>query len=157
MTDLMKVFFAIDPNDWHGTSVESLWAKPIVGTPDTLLVELQNSPFFARGVSYLDVIRIVEKEGLGEYASTVREGGHSTYRIIREQGPDFDIWWRKLSELGCTYESDLTRRQPLYSVDIPPDADIHAAYLVLEAGETARVWMFEEAHVGHPAVRKPSR
>lgn len=154
MTDPMKVLFALDPTDWHGHSSESLWARPIAGTPGTLLLELQNTPFFARNVSYLDVIRAVEANGVTEYAGTVRESGHSTYRLICETGADFDNWWAKLAELGCTFESATIGHRLLYALDIPPGSDIHAAYAVLEAGEHSGVWIFEEAHVGKSAATK---
>ena len=131
MTDLIKVFFTLDAGDWHGFVTESLWARPIAGTPDTLLLELQNTPFYARNVSYLDVVRAVEADGVSAYAGTVRESGHSTYRLIGEAGLALDSWWTKLDQLGCTRESGRTGHRLIYAVDIPPKADIHAAYAVL--------------------------
>ncbi len=49
---LVKIHFTLDATDWHGQGGESLWGKPVGGP----LYELQNSPFFATGVSYLDIV-----------------------------------------------------------------------------------------------------
>ncbi|TMJ23045.1 MAG: hypothetical protein E6G95_20135 [Alphaproteobacteria bacterium] len=50
---LFKVRFELDPSDCHGTGSELLWAAP-AADPGTF--ELQNSPFHATGVSYLDIV-----------------------------------------------------------------------------------------------------
>ena len=54
--------------------------------------------------------------------------------------------WVRLGELGCTYER-ATRRY--VAIDVPPHADIYAVYQVLEEGERACQWEFEEGHCGH--------
>jgi hypothetical protein len=59
-------------------------------------------------------------------------------------------YWQRLEELGCTYERGTAR---LFAVDVPSTADIHKAYELLDAGEKAGVWGFQEAHCGH-ALRK---
>jgi hypothetical protein len=46
---------------------------------------------------------------------------------------------------GCSYEEGV-----VLSVDVPPSVDIYAVYDLLEAGEIAGVWAFEEGHCGHP-------
>ena len=38
----------------------------------------------------------------------------------------------------------------LLAVDIPPNVDIHKAYELLDYGEQAGIWGFEEGHCGHP-------
>ena len=52
-----------------------------------------------------------------------------------------------LQEIGCTYERVGAR---LVAVDVPPETDIYKAYELLDAGEKAGVWGFQEAHWGHP-------
>jgi hypothetical protein len=53
--------------------------------------------------------------------------------------------------MGCSYESgtidsDVGSRL-LYSVDVPPSADINDVHEMLERGETDKVWIFYEGFV----------
>jgi hypothetical protein len=59
----------------------------------------------------------------------------------------FSRLWRKLAELGCSYEQ---ANATLLAVDVPTHVDIYAAYTVLEAGAHEGIWEFEEGHCGHP-------
>jgi hypothetical protein len=55
-----------------------------------------------------------------------------------------------LQALGCTYESgnmDLgSGPVVLYSVDVPPEADVNAVYDLLQDGEARGAWIFAEGH-----------
>jgi hypothetical protein len=76
-------------------------------------------------------------------------GGHSTYRIFVEEEADearFNEHWQPLEALGCTFERG---DEKFLAVDVPKDADIYAAYELLERGEVEGVWAFEEGHCGH--------
>lgn len=42
----------------------------------------------------------------------------------------------------------------LFAIDVPPEADIHGVYSMLEDGEREGAWDFEEGHCGHPMVSK---
>jgi Domain of unknown function (DUF4265) len=148
--DLVKVRFKLDTADWHGHSSETLWAKPLKGKADVAALELENSPFYCKGVSYLDVVRARYRDGQYEFAGVVSRSGHSTYRLIIDQeNVAFRLWWKKLQDLGCTYESGEFRGKKLFTVDVPVSADIYAVYRVLEEGEKEKIWLFEEGHVGH--------
>jgi hypothetical protein len=62
--------------------------------------------------------------------------------------------WRELQDLGCSYEALRAVRtamgaKDVLAVDVPADADIHAAYKIMQRGKKAGVWLFEEGHVGH--------
>lgn len=141
--ELRKMTIELEAGSWHGSGSESVWVQP-VGQNRYVL---ENSPFYAFGVSYQDVVRANEKNGQLFFGEIVARGGHSTYRIILLDSKElFEEYWQVLQQLGCTYEEGLNR---LLSVDIPPLTDIHAAYKVLEAGEKAGVWSFEEGHCGH--------
>jgi hypothetical protein len=151
-----KIRFALDSADWHGSSSETLWATPMPGSDRADLFVLENSPFYAKGVSYLDVVRAIEQEGGYEYADTVAPSGHSTYRLLIDRpSAAFDGWWKKLEELGCTYESGDIAGKKLFSVDVPAETDVYAVYKILEDGEKQRVWIFEKGHFGHPLKGKP--
>jgi Domain of unknown function (DUF4265) len=152
--DLVRVFFWLDPSDWHGLQTESLWAKPIAAAQGGDLFEMKNSPFYTRDVSYLDIVRAVpgiHVRGL-DFAGLIGSRGHSTYRIlVQDDSRGFDEYWQRLSQLGCTYEGGQVRAATLYSVDVPKTTDIHQVRRILEDGHNDGVWTFEEGRVVHPA------
>lgn len=145
---LVKIFFPLDPNAWHGSASESLWAESLGADR----YRLKNSPFYAFGVSCED---IVVGRAVGEKKWFVRVaiyGGHSTYRIRLEKldlnSPIFLRYWAPLQELGCSYEQG-----DVLSVDVPPHVDIYRSYDCLLAGEDAGAWEFEEGHCGHQVAQ----
>jgi hypothetical protein len=152
----MKVRFELDPADWHGSSAETLWAETVwVGTKKAL--RLMNSPFYARGVSYLDVVDVIlasDKLGL-DYAGTLEKSGHSTIWLLL---PDdllagFKEYWPSLERLGCTYESSsentVDGKQTLYSVDVPAETDIDAVLSLVEEAQDKNVWVFQIGDLAH--------
>jgi hypothetical protein len=149
---LTLVFFKLDPSDWHGLHTESLWAEPIAAAHGGDVFLVRNSPFYTKEVSYLDVVRAVPGihiRGL-DFAGLIGSRGHSTYRLlVQEDRGEFENYWRKLHDLGCTYESGTVRQGMLYSVDVPDITDIHEVYKILEEGQKNDVWIFEEGRVGH--------
>lgn len=155
-TQLVKVRFALDPKDWHGHAGEFMWASPTGASADNEF-ELENSPFYAKDVSYKDVVKAAPS-GDGrtyEFQEVIRRSGHSTYRLLIEpDSPKFQAYWRMLEERGCTYESGPIKMnigpRDHYSVDVPPSADIHEVYRLLEKGEHDGVWDFEEGHAHLP-------
>jgi hypothetical protein len=150
-SNLVKIHFELNPSEWHQTPGETLWAEPLIGAGEPAAFRLENSPCHAFGVSYQDVVRAVERDGMYEFAGVIAHSGRSTYRLVVDQENDvFWEWWKKLQDLGCTYESGDCRGMRLYAVDVPAEADIHAVYAILEKGEEQKIWRFEEGHVGHP-------
>jgi len=153
--NLVKIRFELNSADWHECASETLWGKPLVGIGKPTAFEVQNSPFNIKGVSYLDVIRAIERDGQYEFVDVIARSGHSTYRLLVDQEDDsFKLLWKKLHDLGCTYESGDFREKKLFTVDVPAATDIYAVYALLEAGERQKVWAFEEGHVGHPLKDK---
>jgi hypothetical protein len=150
---LTLVFFKLDPTDWPGLHTESLWAEPIARAQGGDLFVVRNSPFCTRDVSYLDVVRAVpgiHVRGL-DFAGLIGSRGHSTYRLlVQEDRGDFEKYWKKLQNLGCTYEGGEVGAGTLYSVDVPDTTDIYEVYKILEEGQKDGVWMFDEGRVGHP-------
>lgn len=147
---LVKVFIHMDPTDWHNYKTESVWANPL---PEKGLYRIRNVLFYAMGVSHEDIVR-AELEGDALYfREVVRRGGHSTYRFFLMEGIEVDQWrpfWQPLEDIGCTYEQGTAR---LFAVDVPPEVDIYKMYALLDQGEQAGIWSFQEAHCGH-ALRK---
>ncbi|HEY2444879.1 MAG TPA: DUF4265 domain-containing protein [Rhizomicrobium sp.] len=146
-SDLVKIQFQLNSTDWHGFSNETLWAKALGLVTESNAFQLENSPFYCKGVSYLDVIRAVDHDGMFEFAGVIARSGHSTYRILFDREDDtLRAWWKKLQEIGCTYEGGDFRGKKLFSIDVPPTTNIDLVYSILEKGEAAKIWVFEEGH-----------
>lgn len=145
---LEKISFKLENDDWHHMSVESVWAEKI----SELQYRIMNTPFYIRGVSYLDTIKIKIQSDELWFQSTILESGHSTYRIIIRSELLKDealMYWQNLESIGCTYESTHIGDFILLAVDIPPDTDIQTAFEIMKQGEDNEIWSFEEGHFGH--------
>ena len=146
-TELVKVTFPLETGAWHGYATERLWATKLVGNRYLL----HNSPFYAMGVSLEDVVAAeLDHEGQLVFRGVLQRGGHSTYRIIPAaptDGKAFQEHWASIEALGCRYEGV---RGKLLSIDVPPSANVHEVYRLLQVAEDSGVWGFEEAHCGHP-------
>ena len=155
---LIKVLFELDGSDWHGHGTETLWASPVPNS-EWRHFQLHNSPFFTRGINYLDVVaaRPTENETLFEFTEVKTRGGHSTYMILMQPSdPRNAAYWQLLEQLGCTYERThiglSIGRRLLYSVDVPPTADVYDVYDILEKGHHDGVWIFQ---TGHSSIPEP--
>jgi len=146
---LAKILFNLEASDWHVHGTESLWAEPVSGGR----FKLRNTPFYAKGISFEDIVFVEILNDLLMYRSTSIAGGHSTYRILSDtsiSNDDFLSFWHPIEIAGCTYESSSVGKMVLLAVDVPPNADIHDVYRLLDEGEKKGVWEFEEGHRGHP-------
>ncbi len=142
---LVKVTFDVPEEDGSIMKTESLWAEPIAEDH----YRLRNVPFLVFGFSEYDVIIAQEDNGILRATGVEARSGHSTYRLVLPEDTTEEKFlkdWVRLAEFGCTYER-ATRRY--VAIDVPPHADIYAVYRVLEEGERARQWEFEEGHCGH--------
>jgi hypothetical protein len=145
--DQDKVFIELPPGAWHGCASESLWAFD----RGHGIYTLDNSPFYARGVSYRDSVLAVRRtDGLLWMERVTVRGGHSTYRVFPLNGTTFEEATSRLKELLDAGASIERAQGSLFALDIPPRIDIHAAYSLLQRGEDAGWWDFEEGHCGHP-------
>jgi hypothetical protein len=149
---LIKVSFELDPSDWHGHGSETLWASPIVES-EWRHFRIMNSPFFARGISYRDIVKAsaFDNDFILDFKEVVERGGHSTYMLLFEATePRFSSYWNMLEKSGCSYESTRIElsigQRSLFSVDVPPSADIYEIYEILQRGERDSVLMFQEGY-----------
>jgi hypothetical protein len=136
----MKIAFRLEDG-----SVENMHADPL---PDGTF-RLDNSPFHSYGISLGDEFAVEVEEGRPFFSKVTRRSGHSTYRVKLPPGKlhsHFLELWAPFKAVGCTFEGSGTDVRRLYSIDIPPGADVHALYRLLEAGEHAGDWEFEEGH-----------
>jgi hypothetical protein len=103
--------------------VETLWARPL----GDHLFELDNTPWYAYGFSWHDVIeaRAQTTEGFPEFVRVARKSGHRTVRVILEPPADVSATSQAvldgLRELGCSYEG---ANPQFIGVDIPPTVDL---------------------------------
>ncbi|OIQ25629.1 MAG: hypothetical protein BM562_16980 [Alphaproteobacteria bacterium MedPE-SWcel] len=145
---MQKVIFDLGSDTWHGYSTESLWATDL----GSGVYQLQNSPFFAKGISFRDAVMTSLVEGQVNVVGLGPRSGHSTYRILVLQDKHdprlFAKQWEPIERLGCSYEHRDFGYQ-LYAVDVPKSVDIEIAYAFLERGEQKGAWEFEEGHCGH--------
>src|SRR4026208_1081710 len=104
--------------------VETLWAEP-VGVNQ---YRLDNSPFFAYGVSWQDVIEAVPGEsGMPIMRRVIAKSGHRTIRIILAADaridPNAQSVLKGVKAFGCSYEGVTGR---YVSIDIPPEVDLQS-------------------------------
>ena len=116
--------------------------------PDEHGFVLENYPFYVYGLSYQDTVSAEMEDGRWMFREIVKRGGHSTYRILVDEASEekFSLRWPQLQDLGCTYEQGGRKELRLYSVNIPPETDVSAAFAVMQAGEDAGEWDFEEGY-----------
>ena len=133
--------------------IESLWAESVGHNR----FRLRNQPALAWGLSFGDVVLGKIVGGRLFVDRVVERGGHSTYRLMLNEGVPwerFESSWAPLRSVGCNFERFTDR---LVGVDVRPEADIAEAYRLLERGMSEGTWLFEEVHVGHSlATRKDS-
>ncbi|NDQ56401.1 MAG: DUF4265 domain-containing protein [Acidipila sp.] len=141
--ELAKVFFYLekDKDGYPPVGVESLWAIP---RDDGF--ELDNIPFYARGVALGDVVS-VEKAADGglEFNGVVRRGGHSCYRIwlLKKRPDDPQFTFEELKGLGLRVEIDLNK---LMAIDVPPNLPLASVEDFLVKGKESGRWELEDGY-----------
>lgn len=125
-----KVLFRV-PNEDGSAEVETLWATDLGS--DTY--RLDNSPFYAYGVSWEDVVRAPfdSVAGFPVFHSVISKSGNRTVRVIFDPpvaaGNRSEEVLQGLVAIGCSYEGANT----IYvSVNIPPGVDLETVrdYLI---------------------------
>lgn len=145
---LRKVILNLSPEDWHGHSTEIVWGEKV----GDKRYRLRSVPFYAKGLSFGDIVNTITRNGSEVVTGVSLRGGHSTYRVFVTApnsigSPEFDRVWLPITAYGCTYER---ASQHLMAIDVPPSADMNEVYALLQSGELTGVWEFEEGHCSHP-------
>ena len=152
--NLVRVSFALDPSEWHGCPWEGFWTEP-VAIPGGVVYRVLNSPFYAKNISYLDLIKAMKDPECDRliFDAAWKRSGHSTYMLYRDDSDynRFDDALEKLCKLGCTYESTTwgEKNGTLYSLDIPPETDILLIHKMLEGAQERNEMAFQKGFVGH--------
>lgn len=108
--------------------VETLWATPVAQN----LYRLENSPFRAYGISWLDIVRAEpDEDGFRFFVKVEKKSGHRTVRVIVEADSSMDVptLISQLEILGCTCEGAFSQ---LIAIDIPAQVELRQVteYLV---------------------------
>lgn len=145
-SDLVKIRFRLDPEAWHGSASETLWAKKMKDGN----YSIQNTPFYAFGVSLNDEVAATPVAGseVLDFVKKIRSSRHSSYRTMPKANVDEDLMQAPiaaLNDLGVFFEEGPSG---LLAFDIPPSVDIERAYRIFESYCDRGVWHFEEGHFG---------
>ena len=141
-----KVLFRV-PNEDGTTNVETLWATNLGQDK----YRIDNSPFYAFGVSWLDVVfaPFDKNEGFPTFQKVVSKSGHRTLRVVFdppvEKGNPSDELLQGLVSRGCTCEG----ANPNYlALDVPPGVDLKPIRNLLIASKV--IWEHSD-----PAYNEP--
>jgi hypothetical protein len=135
------------PSDAPGES-ESLWAESLGND----LYRLRNSPWFAFGLHFHDVVRAVP-DGPGELPrvrEVVRRSGHKTLRVLFDGAvdePDRKVMLEELHRWRCFHEN---ADETLYALDVQPEGDNDAVFDQLTEWEEDGKLQFETAVTEFP-------
>ena len=124
--------FALDVEDgWPPVATEGVWCSV-----EDDIFQLQNAPFFIKGLAWGDRFRAVPDSVNGCIFDfeLVEPSGHSLAWVLKSAGSDFSSHQAKLQELGCRVEGFPAFN--LWSIDVPPaaaEADVDNLLAEIEA------------------------
>ena len=99
--------------------VETLWAYDLGGGR----FRLDNSPWYAYGVSWHDVVQAApDQDGQLQFEKVVEKSGNRTVRITAEE-PFTSEWLSQIVALGASYEGANRR---YVSINIPPEVALES-------------------------------
>ena len=104
--------------------IETLWATHLTGHH----YRLENSPFYAYGVSWEDTIEALpESDGLLLMQHVVAKSGNRTVRVLFEsfsaKSPEAKPILDNIVELGCSYEGAYSK---LIVINVPPEIPLQS-------------------------------
>jgi hypothetical protein len=127
-----------------------LWARRVSDG----LYQIDNVPFFVRGISNSDIIAaVVDSRRELRFKALVEPSEHSTIRVIlfQDSADKRAVSDRvrelrdQLSKLGCTTE--LSHLPGLVAVDVPPSVGLDPVIAMLAWGEEQQLWEYEEGSI----------
>lgn len=109
-------------------SIETLWGKRTA--PDQDHFSLENSPYFAYGISFEDIVEgSIVVDGVYEFVRVIERSGNRTVRLLFDaDAEDREAILDAVVALGCTYEGMFG---DLFSITVPKSVSLDdvAAYL----------------------------
>lgn len=144
-SDPVKIHFKLEqdeegypPVDW-----ESLWATPV----GEALYMLDNTPFYARGVSSGDTVTAVAVNGRLEFTTMAAPGGHATVRVVAFDEHVVPELRASLKRIGCS--SEVSNLPALLAVDVPPVVDYARVMELIESYAASGSIDYEESSIQH--------
>jgi hypothetical protein len=141
MNERLKLRFPFETAE-GGEETETLW---VIKREDGY--EIDNIPFYAKEVALGDVVSAKpDANGVLWYSELVRPSGHSTLQLWFSRQEDVESVREALRQRGCASElSDLPR---LVAVDVPPHVPYASIKALLDQGEQAGQFEYQEACLG---------
>lgn len=138
-----KVFFQLhkDEDDYPPDDWETLWAYEV----EDGLYSLDNVPFFARGVSWGDVVSVALNGDELHFKEVIRPSAHSVLRVIVHNHSDVDEVHESLQRMNCNTEQ--SHIPSLLAVDVPPSVNLKEVRAFLDNGEEEGRWEYETASI----------
>jgi Domain of unknown function (DUF4265) len=147
--EMVKVGFKLDKDEdgYPHADWEWMWASPVSDST----FKIDNTPFFAKGISAGDIVAAEQTSGGLVFRALVQPSGHCTVRVVVFRGDRNEEQVRtlvaelreSLKALGCSTE--LSHIPNLFSVDIPPNVDYKKISAFLSQKEADRILEYEEA------------
>ncbi|MGA7538935.1 MAG: DUF4265 domain-containing protein [Steroidobacteraceae bacterium] len=143
--DRVKIAFRLirDADDYPPADWEHLWAIPRGADH----FELDNIPFFAKGVAAGDLVAAQRDDNQLVFERVIQPGGHSTVRVIMFDPDQKAVIRGELEQLGC--ETEGSHLPNLFAVDVPPEAAYTGVMKLLADKAGKDVLDYEEAAVRH--------
>jgi hypothetical protein len=157
MEGLLKLRVTLDRDSWHELESEGIWTRVIRTLAEKVLVEIDNIPFFAKGLSIGDKVIARRSDGELLLENVVERSGNSSYRIfVENEDANISTELAKLKGKLCEWEMAKFRGGILRALNVPSSADIFEIYRLLKEGQANGIWYFEEGHVGHRLPGDPT-
>ncbi|MDZ7474109.1 DUF4265 domain-containing protein [Stenotrophomonas pavanii] len=132
------------PVEW-----EDLWAVP---QSEGFCVD--SVPFYARLVSYGDIVSASEINGYLVFDRVQTPGGHSTIRVILYVDELVSQVRSEVERLGCSTE--LSNIETFFSIDVPPNVEYWGVIDLLDMYVERGVLDYEESAIQHEERDGPS-
>lgn len=149
--DYVHLIFPLvqEEDGYPGVGSERLWAKKI----DNHLYEVDNIPFFVKGISAGDLVTAEEKEGALFFKELEKKSSSSTLRVIlfgENDGVKKEsalLLRSQLNKMGC--ETEGSHIPNLISVGIPQVVSLKLVTDYLENGMREGKWEYEDGAIRH--------
>jgi hypothetical protein len=104
-------------------------------------------PFFAKHLAIGDLISVDTEDGVHYFDDIIEKSGNTTIRIIIKDKIKAQDLLTKVSERGAILYK-LKTSDILVALDIPDKLNYESIKVLLDLGQTADIWEYEEACLG---------
>lgn len=109
----IKVNFPLE-----GNYIDELYKNEMIWTrPKGLFYEIDNIPFYVRGIALGDIITVTSKNGEYCFKKLETESGNSTIRVLFYNLEYINEVMKYLEDNGCTWEGSNIKN--LFAVNVP--------------------------------------